>query len=214
MASFTDRWSSGPPFRDIDPRNWDEFELDVDAKEILAIAEMNLRHTFAEVARDKGLSVDRIAHIHLRMFEGVFPDFAGLLRGEGADRYPVDIYFDQYSGVAFAEIDDALADFDLLLSRLDGQLLECLRTQSDVEVRNTAIEVAALTHCEVVRIHPFINGNGRTARMCISYILARAGLPPTPFEIDRSTYYAAVSQWLDHRNTGEFEDLLRHVLPV
>jgi hypothetical protein len=39
------------------------------------------------------------------------------------------------------------------------------------------LEVAAWLHCEWVRIHPFVNWNGRTARMWILWLCARYGLP-------------------------------------
>jgi hypothetical protein len=39
------------------------------------------------------------------------------------------------------------------------------------------LELAAWLHCEWVRIHPFVNGNGRTARMWVLWLCARYGLP-------------------------------------
>jgi Fic family protein len=40
------------------------------------------------------------------------------------------------------------------------------------------IDVAAWAHAEWVRIHPFANGNGRTARLWANGILMRYALPP------------------------------------
>lgn len=40
------------------------------------------------------------------------------------------------------------------------------------------IDVAAWAHAEWVRIHPFANGNGRSARAWANLILMRYGLPP------------------------------------
>ena len=40
------------------------------------------------------------------------------------------------------------------------------------------VELAALTHGEWVRIHPYANGNGRTARIWANWIALRYGLPP------------------------------------
>ena len=40
------------------------------------------------------------------------------------------------------------------------------------------IDVAAWAHSEWVRIHPFANGNGRTARMWANLVLLRYGMPP------------------------------------
>ena len=44
--------------------------------------------------------------------------------------------------------------------------------------RGKVIEVAAWAHSEWVRIHPFANGNGRTARMWANVVLLRYGMPP------------------------------------
>ena len=40
------------------------------------------------------------------------------------------------------------------------------------------IELAAYAHHELVKIHPFIDGNGRTARLLMNLILMRNGYPP------------------------------------
>ncbi|RZK22877.1 MAG: Fic family protein, partial [Flavobacterium sp.] len=39
------------------------------------------------------------------------------------------------------------------------------------------IELAAMLHYKFVRVHPFDDGNGRTARLLMNYILMRNGLP-------------------------------------
>lgn len=39
------------------------------------------------------------------------------------------------------------------------------------------IETAAWAHIELIRMHPFKDGNGRTARLLADYIFKRAGLP-------------------------------------
>lgn len=40
------------------------------------------------------------------------------------------------------------------------------------------LQLAAWAHAEWVRIHPFANGNGRTARLWANSILLRYGVPP------------------------------------
>lgn len=52
---------------------------------------------------------------------------------------------------------------------------------------------AALAHFEFVWVHPFSDGNGRTARLLSSYLLMRAGYPPLNILMqDRNRYYAAL----------------------
>lgn len=52
------------------------------------------------------------------------------------------------------------------------------------------IEFAALAHYKLVDIHPFIDGNGRSARLLMNLILIRAGYPPAVIlNVDRKKYY-------------------------
>jgi len=55
------------------------------------------------------------------------------------------------------------------------------------------IELAALFHHKLVFIHPFIDGNGRTARLVMNIILMRSGYPLTVIlKNDRKKYYRAL----------------------
>lgn len=48
-------------------------------------------------------------------------------------------------------------------------------TQLEKDMR--VLEVAAEMHGEWVKIHPFVNGNGRTARLWVLWMCARFGIP-------------------------------------
>ena len=59
--------------------------------------------------------------------------------------------------------------------------------------------VAGIAHYEFVRIHPFVDGNGRTARTLATLILYKRGFDSKRFfalddyyDSDRPTYYAAL----------------------
>jgi Fic family protein len=57
------------------------------------------------------------------------------------------------------------------------------------------IELAAIAHHELVRIHPFVDGNGRTARLLCNLILVRKGYPPLIIrEQGRKKYFDALEQ--------------------
>ncbi len=59
---------------------------------------------------------------------------------------------------------------------------------------------AALAHYRLVAIHPFIDGNGRTARLVLNLILMQAGYPPTIIQnIQRKQYYRVLAQADDGR---------------
>ena len=57
------------------------------------------------------------------------------------------------------------------------------------------IERAALAHHRLVAIHPFIDGNGRTARLVLNLLLMREGYPPTIIQrVNRRQYYRVLAQ--------------------
>ena len=57
------------------------------------------------------------------------------------------------------------------------------------------VALAAIAHHKLVSIHPFIDGNGRTARLIMNLILMRAGYPPAIISrINRQQYYRVLSQ--------------------
>lgn len=78
---------------------------------------------------------------------------------------------------------------------------------------------AGLAHYELVRIHPFIDGNGRTARILATIVLYKRGFDLKRFfalddyyDHDRSSYYAALNsvnrdtldltEWLEYFTEG------------
>ena len=78
-----------------------------------------------------------------------------------------------------------------------GRTVELDESVFGIEPNDHAIWLdvrAAQAHARWVEIHPFVNGNGRTARMWANWILVRYGLPafvrlrPRP---DLSEYEAA-----------------------
>lgn len=61
---------------------------------------------------------------------------------------------------------------------------------------------AAGAHYGLVAIHPFIDGNGRTARLLMNLLLVRSGYPPALLPVEeRARYYDA----LEAANNGKLE---------
>lgn len=54
---------------------------------------------------------------------------------------------------------------------------------------------AAIAHHRLVAIHPFLDGNGRTARLVMNLLLMREGFPPTVImKANRRQYYRVLAQ--------------------
>lgn len=73
-----------------------------------------------------------------------------------------------------------------------AELLEELR---DVAPENV-LTAAAYFHAKFENIHPFADGNGRTGRLAMNYLLVLNGHPPIVIhEEDRKGYYEALEAW-------------------
>lgn len=107
------------------------------------------------------------------------PEHVGRFRGEpGLERCGVHV--DSVYGVAPWHVADTLKAFESTLPRAVLGLDECYPDADslDEDGQSAIIELAAWAHAEWVRIHPFANGNGRTACAWANLILMRYGLPP------------------------------------
>ncbi len=70
-------------------------------------------------------------------------------------------------------------------------------------------EAAFTAHRRLVDIHPFNDGNGRTARLLMNLILIRAGYPPIAVRpADRAAYILALQTSQAGRGSAGFDDLL------
>ncbi len=77
------------------------------------------------------------------------------------------------------------------------------------------IELAAWTHAEFVRIHPFVDGNGRTSRLIMNYQLLLNGyLPVSVAKENRLDYYNALEQYAVNGDLTVFADLVAELEEV
>lgn len=69
--------------------------------------------------------------------------------------------------------------------------------------------VAAFAHYQLVSIHPFVDGNGRTARLLMNLILEQSGYPPAIIrKEDRLKYIEALEQAQTGGSTDAFYTLV------
>jgi len=89
----------------------------------------------------------------------------------------------------------------------------CERLEERIRQKQDPIKIAAFAHQELTKIHPFPNGNGRTARMLLNSILMQYGYQPVVLrgeeltDEQRSKYNLAVAQ--GHNDPAIFESYLQ-----
>lgn len=87
-----------------------------------------------------------------------------------------------------------------------SELLEELQDIPDEK----ALTAAAYFHAKFENIHPFADGNGRTGRLAMNYLLLLHDHPPLVIhEEDRKEYYAALEVWDRKQELAPLLDYLK-----
>lgn len=142
------------------------------------------------IASQAPLSEWNIKNIHALILKEIDHDNAGKYRNEnvvisGAKHIPLKFY----------EISD---------------LMQRLAAEYQNEWKNFHPVVrAAFLHGEFVKIHPFIDGNGRTARLLLNFELMKNGYPPVIIKSEaRAGYYDALDLAHTTMNYASFIELI------
>lgn len=156
-------------------------------RQILANSAEVLRQIAAAAGDRDEPSVAAAQDWHRRIYAGValpVPYYAG----EPRDSDPAcpelqgyEVKIGRSPGTPSAQVPGALADFEVGARRavapLDRAIPTGARPSQEAELSGV-ISLCAVLHGEWVRIHPFANGNGRTARLWANWAALRYGLPP------------------------------------
>jgi len=105
--------------------------------------------------------------------------YVGAFRGEpGLEKTGVKI--GRYRGTPAARVAGELQRFEEILQAAVAQLDRVLPVGRNLNVDEygAVIDLCAWAHAEWVRIHPFANGNGHSARLWANFLAIRYGLPP------------------------------------
>lgn len=72
-----------------------------------------------------------------------------------------------------------------------------------------AVELAAWTHAEFVKIHPFVDGNGRTSRMIMNYqLMANGFLPVSIAKENRLEYFEVLEAYAVNGELQSFTEMI------
>jgi len=137
------------------------------------------------IERNEAISTFHIRQIHHLVLKEIDPENAGQYR-----QLPVRIAGATHQPPEAWAVTPLMNEWD---AWLNGPA-----QQKDAIVR------AALTHHRLTVIHPFIDGNGRTARLVMNLLLMRDGYPPTIIlRINRRQYYRVLAA-ADRGNPAPF----------
>jgi Fic family protein len=136
-------------------------------------------------AKKMPLSEEMILEIHAQIFSDAYPDVAGKYRRTsvgitGSSHEPP--HHKQVPELMY-QLGKAIEDRERIKYQIPSPRTR-LPEEKIVERVRQAIEFAAFVQHRLTNIHPFGEGNGRTARLLTNYVLIRAGLPTISVEIE------------------------------
>ena len=142
----------------------------------------------------EAVSEDDIKAIHRLVLRTIDDDHAGVYRQQ-----QVFIAGSTYLPPPAKAVPGRMAEFAEWLVRTDDAI------RQELPDALHPVEQAAHAHFWLVDIHPFVDGNGRAARLLMNLLLLQAGYPIAIIRNDdRSTYYTA----LEEGHEGRLESFL------
>ncbi len=141
-----------------------------------------------------------VVGLHRELFGQFFPAQSGRPRtGE--------INFGRRAGAAPERLDGLLMQ---LSTELHARLQEALAIKHEGRLLEFVFLAAARSHAEMIRIHPFIDGNGRWARLTTTIFLRDAGLVcGTIIEpSEKRRYIEAIDRAIDEHEPGDLANIL------
>lgn len=141
------------------------------------------------VAKREALTEWQIRNLHSLVLKSIDPEQAGRYRQEN---------------VVIAGASTTPPDFMHVAAEMAG-LIDWYGHSADLH----PVARAAQLHTRFVKIHPFIDGNGRTGRLLLNFELMRVGYPPAIIrKEDRLAYYDALDVACVSGDYGEITALV------
>ncbi len=151
----------------------------------------NLTHVLREIAQQAARrpppAVAMAQEWHRRIYDGVrlpVRYYAGEVRDRDP-RFPelfgYEVRVGRQRGSESRRVPQLLASFEAAMEKAVAALdpvIPVNRRPADAMQLRAVLTLCAYAHGEWVRIHPFANGNGRTARLWANWCALRYGLPP------------------------------------
>ena len=116
------------------------------------------------------------------------------------------------TGGTFKKVQNYITGSDLITTPpllVNNEIKELIKWYNDYKNSRHIIEVACIFHQRFVMIHPFDDGNGRTARELVNFILEKRGFPSVIYKSKNvGKYYTA----LELGNQGDNKPLIELTL--
>ena len=127
---------------------------------------------------------------------------------KGIDNKNAGAYRTQNVGVVKSDGDIYSFTGPLKIEEEMNEFIEWLHSQTIEE----PILLASLVHLKFVSIHPFIDGNGRTARLLMNLVLLQNGYPQAIIKVSSRAEYIQAVEIYQQSSNNDYSDFYKVVL--
>lgn len=158
--------------------------------------------------RNRSVDVDLLCELHRAIFDGV-RSHAGRPRSpDFGEQY---LSFGPNTSSHRSAVPSRMIS---VLTATEKKLTELAAAGNGKSDAYGAIETAVKCHADLIEIHPFQDGNGRSTRALMSAILVRCGFRPIPIEVPRQEYESALNLYFQKRDLQVLVDLCIQLYPL
>ena len=161
-----------------------DWDWDEDSPQLRKNLERVLEEIVQQAEQRTTPSIDVARNWQILIMEGLEPEdgnqyYIGRFRGEPEIEY-VQVSIGENWGVDSQLVAAELERFEAKLRTLVAELDALLPSNQnpDEDQKAAVLDLCAWAHAEWLRIHPFANGNGRSARLWANFLAVRYSLPP------------------------------------
>ncbi|MEK7620594.1 MAG: Fic family protein [Patescibacteria group bacterium] len=142
------------------------------------------------------ITPEHLQHLHRIGFGWIFPDTAGRFRR-------VEVEVSAHQPPAFYRVPQQMVDFCEDLK----ERLKHLSSIDEPSFLDSLVDLLSWTHHRFLWIHPFLDYNGRIARLLTNVILLKLGLPPIELNVETTQGRLKYIRALQAGDVGDMKPL-------
>lgn len=147
------------------------------------------------------VGVKLLQALHRNIFHGV-RSHAGRCRGP--DFGSEHLVFGPHRSVGRADVP---RDVTAIFEAFDRTLIRLESDPNASDYESGVLRAALRLHADVIRVHPFEDGNGRSGRALMDVVLVRLGLRPLPIEVPKQEYLASLNHYYQTGDLDALQDM-------
>lgn len=165
-----------------------------DYEDIIQVVGHAALYDYVLETEDK-LTIYKLLDLNKKLFQyAPFPEESGKTRTDN----------NLVLGAKFETVDWREVAMELV--KLEKPVEDLMRDADKMAVSEFVLQVLKVHH-RITQIHPFRDGNGRSSRALLNWMLRKRGLPPIYFKLtEKESYYKALESADKH---GDYSGLLR-----